>query len=581
MRSVMIRRLAAIGLFALTVTVAVLSAVLVSRQPSIAVVTVAPAALALSVLAGLGLAAAGALAWAEYPGEAFGSLAVLSSLAWFAGWWASPGTRSPIAFTVGLVLAWVWPAVLAHAVLAVLWTRGRGAARNVWALVVAGYLICIGLLGAVPALLGAAGAECPSCPENLVALPGPGALGRAVEATGLALGAVWAIAVAVQASREVRAASPAARLVVLPIAVPGTIALLAFGLDAARSVGRGEIGIDRVDVATWTIAAAALVALAAGSALRVFRARRTRRSVARIVLDLARGGTGLTLDQRLQLLLGDSDLAVGYPVDEDTVVNATGTRFTSALSATRRRTPLVRDGRTIAVLDVAAERAEDADGLRDVVEGAALAIEHERLLALSKARLQRLRASRARVVAANDEERRRLERDLHDGAQQRLAALALSLGLARSHAMADTLTELEAAEREVRAAIAETREIGHGLYPATLADLGLEAAVRALAEESAIPLVVDVMPTDRLPQTVESAAYFVIAEGPRLAGARAASVAGELRDGVMQVRLRLEDATLTADLTELEDRVGALDGVVSATVEGRDVRLEAAIPCVS
>jgi signal transduction histidine kinase len=581
MRSVTIRRLAAIGLFALTFTVAVLSAVLVSRQPSIAVVTAAPAALALGVLAGIGLGAAGALAWAEYPTEAFGGLAVLSALAWFTGWWASPGTGSPVAFTVGLVLASAWPAVLAHAVLAVLSARRARLPANVLTLVAGGYVICVGLLGAAPAILGSPRAACPSCPADLLAIGNAATLSRALEATGLALAAAWALVVALEASRALRAASPGARRVLLPIAVPGTIALLAFGLDAGRSVLRGEIGIDRVDVATWTIAGIALLAVAAGSVLRVVRARRTRASVARMVLDLAGGGTGSTLDRRLRLLLDDADLLVGYRMDEGGLVNAAGTRLPAGPSPTRRRTPLVRDGQTIAVLDVAAERAEDSDGLREVVEGAALAIEHERLLALSRARLQRLRESRAIVVAANDEERRRLERDLHDGAQQRLAGLALSLGLARTHALPDALAELEAAEREVRAAIAETREIGHGLYPAALADLGFAAAVRALAEESAIPLGVGALPADRVPQTVESAAYFVVAEGPRLVGARAARVEAELRDAVMHVHLSLEDATLAPDITELEDRVGALDGSVTATVEGRSVRLEAAIPCAS
>ena len=425
MRSTSIRRLAAVGLFALVVAVALGSAVLVSRPPSIAVATVGPAVLVLGLVAGIGIGAAGALAWAVYPNEPFGGLALLGALAWFAAWWDSPGTGSAAAFTAGLILASAWPAVLAHAVLTLRHWPGSSAARP---LVAAGYVVYVVALGLVPTILGGTDAACPACPGNLVAVAAAPTAARAVETVGLLLAVAWAAAVVLGAARWLRTSSPAGRRALLPVVVPGLAGILAFGLDAARSIGRAEIGVDRVDQATWVGAAVALLAVAAGSALRVVRARRTRSAVARIVVELAGGVTGSTLEARLRAVLGDDRLRVAYPADGGILVDAAGEPFAGSGSGDRRSTPLVRDGQPVAVLDIASERADDADGLREVLDGAALALEHERLLALSRARLRELRASRARVVEANDVERRRLERDLHDGAQQRLAGLALLPG---------------------------------------------------------------------------------------------------------------------------------------------------------
>jgi signal transduction histidine kinase len=233
--------------------------------------------------------------------------------------------------------------------------------------------------------------------------------------------------------------------------------------------------------------------------------------------------------------------------------------------------------------------AEDADRMSEIIGAAGLALEHERLVAVSRARLAELRASRARVVDANDRERRRLERDLHDGAQQRLAGLALAIRLARSnlsniggqgdeeHGQEATL---EAAESELRATIADVRDIAHGIYPAALADMGIGPALGALAEDGRIPFHLDAIPAERLSPAVESAAYFVISEAPAVSGAQSARVRASVERGLLCIDLQLDGAH-GADLTELEDRVGAVDGTLAADVRGGSVHLTAEIPCAS
>ena len=142
---------------------------------------------------------------------------------------------------------------------------------------------------------------------------------------------------------------------------------------------------------------------------------------------------------------------------------------------------------------------------------AGLALENERLAAQVRAQLEEVRASRARIVEAQDAERRRIERDLHDGAQQRLVALAMRLDQAR--AGAEGASELiDATTVELLAAIREVRDLARGVHPPILTDAGLGAAIEALAERTPFPVAIDAT-EQRYPPEVEAAAYFVVAEG--------------------------------------------------------------------
>jgi signal transduction histidine kinase len=220
-------------------------------------------------------------------------------------------------------------------------------------------------------------------------------------------------------------------------------------------------------------------------------------------------------------------------------------------------------------------------GLPEEVAAAAhLALENERLQAETRAQLEDLRASRTRIVESGDAERRRLERDLHDGAQQRLVGLLLALRLARSGLGSDPelLARIEEAEAELRAALAELRELARGIFPAVLADEGLAAALEALEEESPIPIEITALTDERFDAAVEAAAYFVVTEAVRRSAASALKIRAAWRNGRLVVEV--EGDCAPDEILDLDDRVGALDGRVEITRwPGGRVTIRAEIPC--
>jgi signal transduction histidine kinase len=186
-----------------------------------------------------------------------------------------------------------------------------------------------------------------------------------------------------------------------------------------------------------------------------------------------------------------------------------------------------------------------------------------------------LRDSRAAIVAAGDAERRRLERDLHDGAQQALAGLAMSLGLARAGAPEP---HLAVAQDAVRAALAELRALAHRISPAALSDAGPAAAFDVLAEWNPRLEIVRV-PQRRFAPAVESAAYFSVAE---LAGATTGRLVLDARVEGTTLRLDVLAEQAPAALAELEDRVAAVAGdLVVAPAEGGGTLLRIGLPCGS
>jgi signal transduction histidine kinase len=294
--------------------------------------------------------------------------------------------------------------------------------------------------------------------------------------------------------------------------------------------------------------------------------------------------------------LGDPDLEVAYPLgDPGRLVDATGTAADPAKRVGRAVTPLTRQGQTVALLSHRRGLLDDPAVLDEVIATTRLAVDNERLQAEVLAQLEELRVSRDRIVATGDAERRRLERDLHDGAQQRLVGLSLALRLTRAQPGAAANPGLRAvldrADETLQAAIGELRELAHGIYPAALTDDGLAAAVEALAEHISIPITIRHMPQERLPGPVEAAAYFLIAEttGYMATLAAAGGVTVDVRhDGDRLVVEVTEDGAgkpgpgLEARLTGLADRVGALGGQLRiGHVAGGGVTIRAEMPCGS
>ncbi|MEU9290410.1 sensor domain-containing protein [Streptomyces sp. NPDC048275] len=206
------------------------------------------------------------------------------------------------------------------------------------------------------------------------------------------------------------------------------------------------------------------------------------------------------------------------------------------------------------------------------------------------AKVVELTRSRVRLVDAFEAERRRIERDLHDGAQQRLVALTMTLGLARLDAPPGPVADqLAKAHEEAGKVLAELRELIHGIHPKVLADYGLHAAVTDAADRSAVPVDVDLELSGRLPQAVETAAYFVVCEAlaniAKHSGAGRAEVSGGHRDGRLFLWIRDDgrggaDAGAGSGLTGLADRVSVLDGRLSlSSPPGGPTLLRVEIPC--
>ena len=239
-------------------------------------------------------------------------------------------------------------------------------------------------------------------------------------------------------------------------------------------------------------------------------------------------------------------------------------------------TRLERDDELLGVLvhDPAIE-AEDPGLVEAVGNAARLALENERLAAEVRAQLEEVRASRLRIVEAADAERRRVERDLHDGAQQRLVALAMRLQIAKLRSPGESEL-LDEATAELETAIGEVRGLARGIHPTILTETGLAAAVDALAERTPLPVVVDIDDQRYDPQ-VEAAAYFVIAEAltnvARHASATEARVAAAEEDGRLVITVA-DDGRGGADLAAgsglrgLTDRMAAAGGTLTLISPG-------------
>ena len=254
--------------------------------------------------------------------------------------------------------------------------------------------------------------------------------------------------------------------------------------------------------------------------------------------------------------------------------------------------PVEEEGREVATLVYDASLDDDPELVEAVCAAAAIALENEQLQAESEARLSELRASRERVIAAGDAERRRLERNLHDGAQQRLVALALQLGLIQSQIRQDpSAAEALVTNASVQLAesLRELRELARGMHPAVL-EFGLASALESLAARTTVPTAVSCEVAERLPQQVEIALYFVVCEAlanvAKYAGAQTASVRLYCTDGGVAVDIADDgvggaDAAAGSGLRGLADRVEAMSGhVIVTSPAGDGTVVTAEVPCV-
>jgi signal transduction histidine kinase len=387
--------------------------------------------------------------------------------------------------------------------------------------------------------------------------------------------------VAVLGWRLLRDSGPARR-VLAPVALPASLLAAAVVAHAIALQRRPlEDPSDPAFAGIFVIGCAAVLLFAAGLVWAAVRTRVQRRAVAQIATSLGQAPQPGSLETALAQAVGDPELRIAYWLpDAGHHVDATGRPVAEPVAAPGRTiTTLVRDGHPIAVVSYTAALP---DLVRELGAAVRLALDNERLQAEALAQLDQLRASRVRIVETGDAERRRLERDLHDGAQQRLLALSYDLRLARTQAEsggdAPTGSLLTEATDQARAALEELRDLAHGIYPAILVEAGLTPALASLADAAPLPVQIHDAAQGRYPAVVETCAYLLVAEALDDAAGRGASHAtvSAVRDGGRLVVMVQDDGTdRTAAMVQLADRVGALDGRLA--VEPR--RLRAELPC--
>jgi signal transduction histidine kinase len=385
-----------------------------------------------------------------------------------------------------------------------------------------------------------------------------------------------------------RAASPPRRRALLP-SVAGAFALALFAALVTNDLVTGT----RSDTLLWAaITSLILVPLAFLAGL--LRSRLARGGLTELFREL-RSMRGPALQSALAKTLGDPELVVAYPVaGRDGYVQADGAPVAMPEpGAPRRIVPVEHNGRAIAALVYDASLDDDPELVEAVSAAAAIALENEHLHAEAHARMAELRASRERLVTAGDAERRRLERDLHDGAQQRLVAISMQLRYLQSRIREDPATAEElitTATDELALSLEELRELARGIHPAVL-DHGLDAALESLATRSPVPATVDYEAGERLPAPVELAAYFVASEALTNVAkyAQATSVAVRVRCAGSRAVIEIADdgvggadASGGSGLRGLADRVEALDGTLRVhSPAGGGTVVTAELPCGS
>jgi signal transduction histidine kinase len=536
----------------------------------------------LAVVAGLTLVVAGLVTAFGRQAGRIGDLAVLAGLVWFAPVWVGWDKGPSLVRSLGMLAAGFTFPLLLHLVLAYPSGRLHGTAART--LVLAVYL------EAALASLGRAHFRDPfldpgcwaNCTDNVFLLRSLPHLARGIEVADRWFTAAAAAAlVGLCAWRLLRDSGPARRAL-LPVALPA-ILLAATVIAHTIALQRRplEDPSDPTFRSIFVIGCVAVILLAAGLVWATVRTRAQRRAVARIATSLGQAPPPGSLQAALAQAIGDPELQIAYWLpDSRRHVDPSGRPVAEPVTRPGRAiTALVRDGRRIAVVS---HTAALPDLERELGAAVRLALENERLQAETLAQLHQLRASRVRIVETGDSERRRLERDLHDGAQQRLLALSYDIRLARTNAEADgdaqTGSLLTQATDQAQATLEELRELAHGIFPAILAEAGLAPAMATLADAAPLPVEILAATEGRYPAAVETAAYLLVAEALHDAAGRGASHAAvsARQDGARLVVTVQDNGTdRTSAMVQLADRVGALDG--SMAVE--PTRLRAELPC--
>jgi len=334
-----------------------------------------------------------------------------------------------------------------------------------------------------------------------------------------------------------------------------------------------------------------LVAGPAVYGVRLVTAQRARGAVGAALVSLDPASAPDRLRDALARAVGDSALQLAIrEAGSDTYLDTRGQRVDPDHPSPGMMVTALKAGDAVIIHDE--QLKQEPELIRVTAAAANVALQHARLTAAIEEQLTLVQASRARIVEAGDAERRRLERDLHDGAQQRLVTLSLMLAMLRERSSggdAELESLIDAASSEAREALIELRELAHGIHPAVLTESGLAGAVEALVERCPVVTTIAAVPAERYPPAVEAAAYFVVSEALANCAkhAQGATATVSIRRQGQRLLLRVDDdgpggARLDAGsgLRGLADRVAALGGELRVVSRrGHGTHLEAEIPC--
>jgi signal transduction histidine kinase len=465
--------------------------------------------------------AVGIYAWLRRPDERFGRLLVVLGGGWFLTTLAQ--SSDPLAFSAGRVAAWVMEVAVVFLVLA--FPTGRLGTRLDRQLVAAAVAL-VGLLYLPTALMvehypePTPWSSCePGCPANALMLldAQPAFVDQIVLPLRAVLTVLLFLAVTLRLIQRVRNASELMRRTLLPVLAVAIARLVVYVVGiVARAPSPDSAAVDAL---TWALTLG-VPALAVAFFVGLLERR----------LYVAKALQQLGLRTRADSSAGELRTALAEAVDDPTleiVYPAEGTEggWRDAGGAPRerpadddpdRRLTEIRDGdRIVAGLLHDAALCDHGEFVEAVAAYALIALENRRLTGAVEASLSEVRDSRARIVATADRERRRIERDLHDGAQQRLVALGIQLELAGELVATDSAAgqeRLRALQGEVTETLEEIRGLAHGVYPPLLADRGLPDALRSAARGAPVPTAVEPDGIVRYPQEVESAVYFCCLE---------------------------------------------------------------------
>jgi signal transduction histidine kinase len=539
----------------------------------------------LALVVGWAYIGSGLIAGRQRPDNRLGAVMVFIGFAWFVTFLAD--SNDSLTFTFGTVLEDLY--LLGFVYLILSFPTGRLRSKLDVGLFATAVFIATAVEFAWLLFADSRSQICSDCPSNALEITRNDTVADALLQSQRTVGVVLCVfTVALLVSRW-RRASPPERQAGAPVLWAGSAMFAALAFSVANDIFDHPLGPGPAWTRSLVFASIPIAVLAV-----LLQRRLARGAVAGLVVELGESATTVDLREALGRALGDPSLELAYWVPATArYVDSNGHPVELPEPETGRAATVVeREGETIAALIHDPALSENSELVQSVCAAAALTLENARLQAELRARLAELQASRARLVEATGSERRRIERDLHDGTQQRLVSIAMSLGLAESKLAADR-PAVEPVLREAREALAvaldELRELTQGIRPAILVERGLAAALDDLSRRAGLPVRLSLGVSGRLPEQVESAAYFVASEA--LTNAAKHSHASEVRLAAYQ-----HEATLVLEVTDdgiggaapaggsglrgLADRVEALGGRLTvSSPPGRGTTLRAELPC--